>query len=190
MVEPKWKIGFVVEGDIDKAVVEEIARRILSMRLNSTPFKAYAVRLGGRLALRRAYSSVLALLDESEYDHVIVVLDADSARKDDVERTTRHYEDMMRAHQLTSDDVSVCLAVPTIEAWLLPDTFVKPEEVNDPKYELLTKLGVPRLHADRAQALASAVDLDKLRRRSPSFDKFAKALEHVADKLMQPASAA
>jgi len=190
MVEPKWKIGFVVEGDVDKAVVEEIAQRILSMRLNSTPFKAYAVRLGGRLALRRAYSSVLALLDESEYDHVIVVLDADSARKDDVERITRQYEDMMRTHQLTPNEVSVCLAVPTIEAWLLPDTFIKPEEVNDPKYELLTKLGVPRLHGDRAQALASEVDIDKLRRRSPSFDKFAKTLEQVADKLMQPASAA
>lgn len=190
MIEPKWKIGFIVEGDIDKAVVEEIAQRILAMRLNSTPFKAYAVRLGGRLALRRAYSSVLALLDESEYDYVIVVLDADSTRNDDVERTTRQYEDMMRAHQLTQNEVSVCLAVPTIEAWLLPDTFGKPDEVADPKSELSANLGVPRLHADKARMLAKEVDIEKVRRRSPSFDKFAKALEHVADKLMRPASAA
>ncbi len=189
-MEPKWKIGFIVEGDTDKPIVEEIAQRVLSPRFGAVPFKVHAVRLGSEIALPWAYSSVLALLDESAYDHVVIVLDADSVRTTDVERKKRRIDEMMREHSLTSDEVSVCLAVPEIEAWLLTEDLEEPENHPDPKSKLEEKLQNRKLTAERAGQLAKELDITRDRKRSPSLEQFVSTLERLADKLLAQASAA
>lgn len=190
-MEPKWKIGFIVEGDSDKLIVEEIARRVLSTRLDPDPFKVHAVRLGSKIALPWAYSSVLALLDEAAYDHVVIVLDADSARAADIDRKKRRIEETLREHRLTPNEVSVCLAVPQIEAWLLAPSISKPEDIPDPKLELeRTELCGGKFEVDRARKIGSTLDIEVARRRSPSFEQFVSTLEGIADKLRRQASAA
>ena len=130
-MEHEWKIGFVVEGEVDKAFVEELARRVLSPKLGQDELRVHAVRLGSEIALPWAYSSVLMLLEEKEYQHVLVVMDADTGRRSEAERKRHRIEDMMREHHLTKDEVSVCIAVPEIEAWLLAEYLPEPEKVAD-----------------------------------------------------------
>lgn len=190
MDEPKWKIGFIVEGDIDKAVVEAIARKVLSSRLEPDSLKVHAIRLGSRIALPWAYSSVLALLDEHEYQHVIIVLDADTSLRPEVERKKRRIEDMMRDHDLTPNEVSVCLVVPEIEAWLLAKHLLEPEKESDPKSKLGENLPNGKLTIDRAGQLAKELDINTARKRSPSLENFVASLERLADKLLNQASAA
>jgi hypothetical protein len=189
-MEPKWKVGFIVEGDIDKPVVEAIARKVLSSRLEPDSLKVHAIRLGSRIALPWAYSSVLALLDEHEYQHVIIVLDADTALRPEVERKKRRIEDMMREHDLTPNEVTVCLTVPQIEAWLLAEYFVEPEKESDPNSKLEEKLQIHKLTTERAGQLAKELDIKIARRRSPSLEQFVSTLEQLADKLLTRASAA
>jgi hypothetical protein len=178
------KIGFVVESDVDKAVVEALAPRLLG-----DSFHAYAVRLGGAIAVRWAYSTVLALLEEKQYPHVVLLLDADSTYKPEIERRGREIQAMLDEHDLDSDAVSVCLAVPEIEAWLLAEYEERPEERQDPKVALLQHIKARRLVAPLAADLARKLDIARARARSPSFDDFARTLERASRRLDQAPAA-
>jgi hypothetical protein len=177
-METARKIGFVVEGDVDKAVVETLAHRLLGDK-----FRAYAVRLGGSIAVRWAYSTVLTLLEEKRYPHVILVLDAGSTLEPQIERKRREIEAMLEEHRLGSEDVSVCFAVPAIEAWLLAEYEDRPEESQDPRGRLLNHIQERRLVSARAAELARTLDIAKARARSPSFDELVRTLERVAQML-------
>ncbi len=178
------KIGFVVEGDVDKAIVETLVPRLLGER-----FRAYAVRLGGSIAVRWAYSTVLTLLQEKHYPHVVLLLDADSSLKPQVDRKRREIEAMFEEHRLGSDDVSVCFAVPEIEAWLLAGYEDRPEESTDPKSKLMEHMRARRLVPARVIDVARTLDIEKARSRSPSFDEFVRTLERVAHRLDQAPAA-
>jgi hypothetical protein len=183
-IETERKIGFIVEGDVDKAVVETLARRLLG-----EAFRAYAVRLGGAIAVRWAYSTVLMLLEEKHYQHVVLVLDADSSIKAELDRKRREIQVMLDQHDLGSEVVSVCLAVPEIEAWLLAAYVDRPEESVDPRGDLATLLQVRRLLPEKAAEIARELDIKKARSRSPSFDEFARLLEALAERLRQAPAA-
>src|SRR5688572_8933187 len=86
------KIGFIVEGDTDKAIVETLARRILPRGT-----RLHTVRLGSKIALPTAYTSVIEFL-RKDYDHVWIIFDADtteesliSAERAEVEASLRKY---------------------------------------------------------------------------------------------------
>ena len=178
------RIGFVVEGDLDKAFVEALTPRLLG-----EAFRAYAVRIGGRMAVRWAYSTVLMLLEEKHYPHVVLLLDADTSLEPQIQRRRREIEEMLKEHHLAGEDVSVCLAVPQIEAWLLAEYEDRPEESKDPKRSLMEHLQANRLAPTMVNDLARTLDLAKARARSPSFDAFARTLERVAHKLDQAPAA-
>lgn len=180
----KQKLGFVVEGDIDKVVVETLGGRLLGDAV-----RPYAVRLGGSMAVRWAYSTVLALLEEKRYPHVVLVLDADSVRETEVDRKQREIVAMLAEHDIGTDEVSVCLAVPEIEAWLLAEFEARPDENNDPKRALMEHMQVRRLVAADIFKLARALDITRARARSPSFDEFARTVERVGAKLAQASAA-
>src|SRR6185503_18711468 len=94
-----------------KCVVEALARRLLGGDVH-----VHAVRLGGKDALPWVYASALRLLEGQGDAYVVVVVDADSAISEEVERQKARLEEQLRMHHL-AEDTTVCIAVPTLEAW-------------------------------------------------------------------------
>jgi hypothetical protein len=169
------KIGLIVAGDIDKAVVEVLGHRVLgdSARL-------HAVRLGGNFAAQHAWVMTQILLDEKGCEHVIVLIDADSTLSREVDRKRAALEAQLAQHDFTEDETSVCTADPEVEAWLLAHFHERPEDSRDPAGELARQLGVGRVTAADAARLAEEIDLTRARLRSPSLDTFLRALERVS----------
>lgn len=180
----KQKIGFVVEGSLDKVVVEALAPRIAGV-----PDKPHVVRIGGAIAVRWAYSTVLRLLEDKGCEHVILVLDADASLASQVEKRQQEIEAMLEEHRLGSDEVSVCLAVPEIEAWLLAAYDEHPDASPNPKAALSEHLGVPQVTDARCAELAQALDIEKARARSSSFDKFVRTLRRIVERSSQAPAA-
>jgi hypothetical protein len=180
------KIGFIVEGDTDKTIVESLARKIFGPK-----FHVHAVRRGGKAALTWAYTSALVLLEDKGYAHVIVVADADTTDPDDVERQRRRLEGIMSEHHLGPDVVTVCMAVPVIDAWLLARYYDAPETIPDPGKVLETELwqSLGETENELAQAVRD-LDITLARRRSPSFDRFVSTLERLDKQLRAQSSAA
>jgi hypothetical protein len=178
------KIGFVVEGSVDKALVEALAPRIFG-----AGFEVQAIRIGGAIALRWAYSTVLTLLEEKHCHHVILLLDAGAQEPSQIDRRKQQIVAMLEEHRLGSDDVSVCLAVPEIEAWLLAAYEERREERREPKAALLEHLGARRMLPDQAAEIARTLDIEKARTRSPSFDAFVRTLGGVAARFAQAPAA-
>ncbi|MFT3766617.1 MAG: hypothetical protein QM820_14050 [Minicystis sp.] len=162
---------------------------MLASRLLGEGFRAYAVRLGGAVALPWAYATVLMLLEEKHYPHVIMLLDADSNLEPQIDRKRHELEAMLEEHRLGSDEVTVCLAVPEIEAWLLAAYVERPEESRDPKGDLAKHLHARRVLPQQAAELARTLDIDVARRRAPSFDTFVRSLTQVAERLRQASAA-
>jgi hypothetical protein len=176
------KIGFVVEGDIDKVVVETLSHRLLGSAV-----RAYGVRLGGSMAVRWAYSTVLTLLEEKQYPHVVLLLDAGAVLEPEIDRKRKEIAAMLAEHDIGAEEVSVCLAVPQIEAWLLAEFEEHPEESEDPKQALMNRMNVRRLLPADVHQLARSLDIAKARSRSPSFDEFVRTLERVGTRLTRAA---
>ncbi|HEU4410369.1 MAG TPA: DUF4276 family protein [Polyangiaceae bacterium] len=173
MPEQAERIAFVVEGDADKAVVESLAKRIWQ----TPPERVHTVRLGGRAAVPWLWATVLTLLDEKHYNHVVVLLDADTA---DGEKAADRVEELkaeLLKHRITDDSVSIFLAVPELEAWLLAATEENPE-VPGAKQRL--RAALPEATSpDELARLASKLNLREARRRSPSLNTFLSALESL-----------
>lgn len=177
-------IGFVVEGSIDKAVVEA-----LTPRVTGGAHQAFAVRIGGRIALRWAYSTVLMLLEEKRCPHVVMLLDADSSIPSQVDRRRREIEAMLEEHHLGRDEVSVCFAVPEIEAWLLAAYEEAPEQNENPKLALARHLHARPRTPEEVADLAHTLDIELAIKRSPSFEEFVRTLRRIAERLAQAPAA-
>lgn len=170
------KIGFIVEGEVDRLIVEVFARRILG-----DAYLIYAVRLGGQAALPWAYVTAFKFV-EKDYEKIILLFDADTIDEDEIDRKRRQVEETMREHGM-EEAVSVCVAVPEIEAWLLAGSSEKPE-VPDARALLLK--GAAR-DLETLRRLAGDLDLEQARRRSPSLNHFLQVLESVRDQQLQAA---
>jgi hypothetical protein len=177
-------IGFVVEGNIDKMVVEA-----LTPRVTGGAYRAQIVRIGGPIAVRWAYSTVLMLLEEKRCPHVVLLLDSDSAFPSQIERRRREVEAMLEEHRLGSDEVSVCLAVPQIEAWLLAAYEESPEEHENPKLALFKHLDAKARTPEGLAEVARSLDIEVASKRSPSFDQFVRILRRIAERLAQAPAA-
>ena len=158
MPERAERIAFVVEGDTDKAVAEALARRVWRI----LPERMRTVRLGGRAAVPWLWETVLTLLEEKGYDHADDALDEIKAA--------------LASHHIDEKSVSVFLAVPVLEAWILAGTDEQPE-VPDAKQRLRKLLG--RRSPDELADAVKSLDLEKARRRSPSLDAFVAGLESL-----------
>lgn len=169
------KIGLVVEGDIDKVVVETLGRRVLGEGV-----RVYAVRQGGNLATRHTWATVQMLLDEKGYEHVIVLVDSDSILRREIDRKRAALEEQLAQHGFTDAETSVCTADPEVEAWLLTHFSEHPEESRDPKGEVARRIGRDPLTSEDAARIAEQIDLAAARRRSPSLDTFVATLERIA----------
>lgn len=183
-------IGFLVEGDIDKAVVETVGLRLLKKPLGDIDFDMNVVRLGGRAGIPWAWATVHAMLEEHGHDHVIVVLDADTIRQGRAANFRRNVQALLEQYHVSKDDASVCIAIPTIEAWLLAAYDEHPEQVENPKAKLCEILELEKLTAGKATELATALDIDLARKRAPSFDEFIKTVTKIAGHLRATSAAA
>lgn len=151
------RIGFIVEGDPDKAVVEALARRVLPAGV-----EFHTVRLGGKAALPMAYTSVLTLLAKS-YDHVVVLFDTDSTLPESNAQQKEQVEESLREHGV-ADRTSVCPAVPTVRDWILGGR---------------QDVGSHRIGIDELRDFAQRLDLQQLKERNSSFAEFARILTGV-----------
>lgn len=70
------KLGFIVEDDTDKIIVETLARRFLSAGV-----QFHIVRSGG---FHSAYITVFKFLEKS-YNHIMILFDTDSADQHSIE---------------------------------------------------------------------------------------------------------
>ncbi|HYO74302.1 MAG TPA: hypothetical protein VEU33_50335 [Archangium sp.] len=177
MSSKKKKLGFIVEGDFDKEVVETLAARLLGER-----FHAHTVRLGGKAALPWVWSTVLDL-QARDYSHIIILVDADVSIESEVERQRREVEMNLQQHG-AARNTWVCLAVPTLGAWLLANGPARSEARSDPKGTLEMRLGRPLQPGDGAR-LADELDIELARKNSRSFDQFVQAL-HALPKRPEP----
>jgi len=183
-------IGFLVEGESDQAVVEALAVRLMKRKLGDREFFYNAVPMDGKSNLPWAHTIAVPMLEEDGYQHVIVVLDADTTHQGRAVHLRRNVEAMFARHQLGEDKVTVCLAVPAIEAWLLTAYEEHPDEVEDAKRKLCERLHVRTILPAQAAIAANKLDLDLARKRSQSFKEFADALTAIVDRLQKNASAA
>jgi hypothetical protein len=180
------KIGFIVEGDDDKEIVEVLARRVLGERLGSFspwPWRIQTVRIGGRAALHWANDAVVDLLAMGCV-HVVLVMDADTSTKFEVERRRQHLE--QRLGRQNGINATVCLAVPEIHAWLLSAFVEHPEAVRDTKAALQRHLDGRAQRSSELGRLAEELNLEEAGRRSPSLRRFLDVLRSLAE---QPAPA-
>ncbi len=166
------RLGFIVEGNSDRVVVEWIARELLPLETHIR-----TVRLGSHAALPSAYTSVLTFVSKG-YDQVVLVYDSDTTLPDAVSEQQRTAELSLNEHGLL-DRVSVCPAVPEIEAWLVAGIAELDPTVADPKELLRRFLGPSFFSGVDMDRLAAAFDVSLARRRSPSFSQFVEAIEQA-----------
>ena len=170
----KAKLGFVVEGDRDRAILEALTRRLLP-----TGFQTHFVRLGGKAALPWAYTTVLDFLQKG-YSHVFIVFDADTSDPAQVSRQREESLSILRRHGL-AEHVSLCIAVPEIEAWLLAGLRQRPEQAASPKRIIAERLGLAGSSLVSLQRTAHELDLETAAARSPSLREFVRALEAIRE---------
>src|SRR5688572_12416467 len=103
------KIAFFVEGNQERAAVEQVARRLLPRGV-----KMHVVRLGGKAALGTAYTSVPEMLAKG-YEHVFIIVNA--ATPQDAATDVRQVDSTLREYGLT-DRATVLPAIPDLSAWL------------------------------------------------------------------------
>jgi hypothetical protein len=163
-------LGFIVEGDADRAVVEALAGRLLHGR-----WHFYTVRIGGKAALPSAHWTA-ALFFEKGYERVVLVFDVDSNDPADYAAQKQEVEESLRSHHV-GDGTSVCPALPSVWTWLLAGHVENPESIGCPKDELARALGTTDLRVDDLQALAEGLDLAA--RRSPSLKHFVEVLAEI-----------
>lgn len=166
------RLGFIVEGDSDRIVVEWIARRLLPPEA-----QVRTIRLGSRAALPTAFTSVLTFFAK-DYDQVIVVFDSDSTLTEVVAEQQRDVELSLCERGLLHR-VSVCPAVPEIEAWIAAGIPELELPLENPKVSLLQLLRSPAIGANEVARLEGMFDLSLARQRSPSFSHFVEQIEQA-----------
>lgn len=163
---------------------------MLKKQLQGVNFDMNVVRLGGQAAIPWVWATVHAMLDEDGHDHVIVALDADTIRQGRAASFRSKVQAVLEQYHVSKDDASVCIAIPTIEAWLLAAYDEHPEQVENPKAKLCDILKLERFTAEKATELATALDIDLARKRAPSFDEFIKTVTRIAGHLRAMSAAA
>ena len=172
-MKTKYKVGFIVEGDRDKLIVETLSHRILPAE-----FDFHSVRIGGKAGLYTAYTTVLLFLDR-DYQHTIIVFDKNESE----DWLVPLVEETLERYGLV-DEATICPAVPAIEAWLLAEYEENPEQVANPKLALAAHLQLPELTLEVIANLAKKLDIAKARQRSESFDHFVCALHQVEQAIL------
>ncbi|MEM9459234.1 MAG: DUF4276 family protein [Myxococcota bacterium] len=176
MLEHPERIAFVVEGDADRDVAETLAKRVWA----ALPERFHTVRLGGRAAIPWLWNTVLTLLEEKDYEHVVVLLDADTIDGDEAYRRVAELEAELSKRQIAKESVSILLAVPELEAWLLAETEENPE-VLDAKQRLQQRMPKHqgKVSPNTLANLARTLNLPRARERSPSLNSFLAVLESL-----------
>ncbi|HFD40459.1 MAG TPA: hypothetical protein ENJ31_11510 [Anaerolineae bacterium] len=177
------KLGFIVEGDTDRIIVESFAQRLLP-----EGWRFHTVRLGGKAALPWAYTTVLMFLEEG-YEHVIIVFDTDSLDEMEIARQKWEVVSTLEAHQV-AHQTTVCPAVPVIEAWLLDDTYDGwPESLMQPQAALARQLGVSQLSPPVIRRQAMTLNIERAARRNSSLQCFITAIRNITQRSHEPAYA-
>lgn len=166
------RIAFLVEGDEDKVVVEELLRRIATEEnLRQPQFKT--VRLNGSPSVRY-FIPELRQLHKQGYRHVVLVFDAH--QEDERALLEQLQGKLHRAGMTNQDRVDLIAVTPSIEAWLLADdkalsevTDQKPQEGVPPKEAIRQMIG-GRLQL--IKDLASRVRISVLRQKDRAFQQF------------------
>lgn len=176
----KIRLGFIVEGDNDREIVEPLIKKLLGEECTLS-----FVRMGGVGAFYWAFSPVVELLTDKHCDYVVVLADADSNKKSAVKNRKEMIERPLREHHLNESAVSVCLAVPVAEAWILARYEENPEQFLDAKERLSKLLRDNRRNFTAAELRreAESLNLAVARQRSPSLDSFLKIVEKASSSL-------
>lgn len=174
------RLGFIIEGDNDREIIEPLVKKLLEEKSTLT-----FVRMGGIGAFHWAFSPVVELLTDKHCHHVVVLADADSNKKSAIKTRKELIERPLREHKLNESVVSVCLAVPVAEAWILARYEEEPEQFLDAKERLAKLLRQNRRNftAVELRREAESLNLDEARLRSPSLDTFLKAVEKASSTL-------
>ncbi len=189
------KLGFALEGNSDYPIIPLLSRRVVRTafpRLTIAPDSVLRPRKRGHGFIREL-PIFCRRLREDGVDIVVAVVDTDNTRINERLRLLREAKELCAQGQ-----IAVCiaegLAVRSVEAWLLADeqaifdvfggkradvSFSSAPE-NDPSPKRTLNNIVRTLTNGRevtfvsfADELAERIDLERLRRRCPHFDRFA-----------------
>jgi hypothetical protein len=147
------KIGFIVEGDVDKQVIAALVARIVP----TVEFKV--VRLGGKAALTTAHTTAALFLHRG-YSRVFIVFDTDTTDKAEIETQRAAVESSLREHDLLADCTIVPIA-PSIHVWM-SSKFLDGDRPS------------------RVSELVQRISVGKLETGNASFAEFARLLRNVA----------
>ncbi|MDM8549973.1 hypothetical protein QUF72_07855 [Desulfobacterales bacterium HSG2] len=164
-----FKLGFIVEGDTDKVIIETLARRLLP---SDTQF--HTVRTGSKSELfHSAHITVFKFLDKA-YNHVIALFDTDSTDQDSIGERVLNCEEQFRRYDLLKQ-VTVCPVIPEIEVWLLANYF-EPFEIYRPKVMLAETIQEKQLDIEK---LVQTADINLMKKRNASFASFVEMLQNL-----------
>jgi hypothetical protein len=113
---PQPKLGFLVEGDVDKLLVEVLARKVASQLSPPVQPRLATVRLAGTPRVRKMISEILFLVDKG-YTPAVVVFDTDTVPPDSYVAELESRLAANRVHDLAR----LVPVIPCIEAWVLAD---------------------------------------------------------------------
>lgn len=191
-------IGVIVEGKAENDAANLIIRRILHELLEKytvgvcRPFRLPRGKMTKADEIERAVPQLIG--DRNNVAGILILADADDDCPPGLAENLA-----VRASLVTSVPVCVCIAVREFESWFLwgldslkgnfgipaDVTFAKnPDEVRDAKGSL-TSIMVDRryLEVDDQPSMSRAVDLNLVRDKSRSFDKFVRSVEKLTSEI-------
>lgn len=179
---PPRRIGFIVDGDTDKLLVETLGRKVLSP-LAPPPCLA-TVRVYGSPWVRYIFPELSWLLEKG-CDKVLAVFDTETEDPREIDSLLAGLQVGLARWRML-DKVDLVPVTPDITRWLLADNRLLEQvpgalelaahlrEARDPRWSL------QHLSAESQavlETLISRLDPERLRAQEPSFDRFARALE-------------
>lgn len=181
---PPPKLGFLVEDDVDKLVVEALARKVASRLSPPVQPRLATIRLAGTPRVRKMIPEILFLVDKG-YVPAVVVFNTDTLPPDSYVAELESRLAANRVHDLAR----LVPVIPSIEAWVLADEVAiqqvagtpppGPAERSDktPKEVLEQWLGGwgPR----EQERVAELLDPERIRPREPSFARFERLLQEL-----------
>jgi hypothetical protein len=180
------KLGFLVQGDVEKLLVETLARKIAAQLPIPLEPRMGTIRFGGPFRVLTVVPEI-HFMAEKGYAPVIMVfdekVDEDPSRTNlfQVERLLMKYEFQSYARLIP--------VTPSIEAWVLADEDAVRQVAGTPTPPLASRDGkTPKevlkqwlggWDTVRQEAVARLLEPVRIRMREPSFLKFEQAVQEV-----------
>ncbi len=185
------KLGFLVQKDVDKLVVETLARKIAAQLPVPVEPRIGTIRFGDSYRVLTV-APELQLMAEKGYAPVIMVFD--EKVKEHPLRTNAYQVELLLMQYGFQSYARLVPVTPSIEAWVLADEEAVQQVAGTPPPPLASRVGkTPKevlkqwlgrwgtgpWDTERQEAVAPLLEPARIRMREPSFRTFEQAVQEV-----------